>query len=550
MKISDNVISFPTRAGRESEKAQGEKVAEEKRAASDRIRATLMRQKLTDKPRINKESDRIRIAKNLSLILNEMKATGYKASKLLRDLDMGTNGDSTKQLRNYALPENATLESSSTHIRVLTKTAAKYLRIAEGASKAMRSDAFLIVLRLFENTSYQVNDDVPDEKIASMDQIRELLVGMADAAVRRNDLKYYLEVLESRRVGWDIDGSFGNYRSLAYGVFFRDRAARHVSYLGYAPTVFLYRRDVSPVMPIEGEAFQIDFEKDQDAVTSLLRENKPLPKKYRMPVRLSISREIWFGIAPMESDWTWKPVFEKRLSFHVCGYQDGDRSLHVSSYDPTIMLAAQMHDGDAPDRLHWLHQFTLPPRSRIGAGGLSLSVSPHIDTSESVRSEDVQRDNLEDRWLIALDRFDNRSLSVDEDIDTTQGQFFYEAVNLESCVKHLDHVADPNDSYNFEDECASVELNNRLWPGLEETEAWYQDFSMEGWPAMHVVSPKGSIARAIEQNLLRRDTADRLDSVLFETVTERVQSASEYYQCVLQNREDRVTRLLHSWKKV
>jgi hypothetical protein len=50
----------------------------------------------------------------------------------------------------------------------------------------MKSDADLIVLRLFENTSYQVADDVPDEKIASMDQMRQFLVGMADGAVRRS----------------------------------------------------------------------------------------------------------------------------------------------------------------------------------------------------------------------------------------------------------------------------------------------------------------------------------------------------------------------------
>ena len=175
--MPDNVLPFPTRANREGEIAQDQKAAEDKKAVSDRFRAKSMRKRLADKKMIDKLSDRIRAAKNLGRILKEMEANGYKSKSLLRDLDMGDRDDSTKQLYNYVLAEDATPEPNSKKVRALTKTASKYLRIAEGAAKAMKSDADLIVLRLFENTSYQVADDVPDEKIASMDQMRELLVG-------------------------------------------------------------------------------------------------------------------------------------------------------------------------------------------------------------------------------------------------------------------------------------------------------------------------------------------------------------------------------------
>jgi hypothetical protein len=319
--------------------------------------------------------------------------------------------------------------------------------------------------------------------------------------------------------------------------------------LRYAPTVFLYGRDAGPVTPIEGEAYQIDFEKDPGALTNFLRENKPLPRKHRMPVSLSISREIWFGIGPMEAGWTWKPIFEKRFSFHIRGHLGSDRSLHVHSYDPTIPLTSEMNDEDVPRRLLWLHQFTLLPRCPGGAS-LSISVSPHIDTSESVGPQDVERENLEHRWLIALDRSNSSSLAVDDDVNVARGQFFYEAVDLESCVKYLDQVADPDDWDAFDGECGSVSLNRQLWPGHEEREAWYQGLSWEGLPEMHVASPKGSIARAIEQNLLRDGFGHRLDSVLFETVAERVQAAGEYYQRVLQNREDRIAGLLNSWREI
>ena len=320
-----------------------------------------------------------------------------------------------------------------------------------------------------------------------------------------------------------------------------------MSYLGCAPTVFLYEREVGPVTPIDGEAFQIDFDSEPDAVMEFMREGKPLPKKHRTPVSLSISREIWFGIAPMQRSYTWEPVFEKRLSFHIRG-----RSLHVSSYDPMIvheskMRMSKMRDENIAHQLGWLHQFTLLPRCPGGAS-LSMSVSPHIDTSEWIGTEHVQRDALEDRWLIALDHFDGRSLSVDDDIDAAEGHFFYEAVDLASCTKYLDQVADPGDR-EFESECAGVTLNSRLWCGYEEQEAWYQDFSTDAWPVMTVVSPKGSIARAIERNLLQGDVDDRLDRVLFGTVAERIEAASEYYRQVLQSREDRIARLLNSWKK-
>jgi hypothetical protein len=378
-----------------------------------------------------------------------------------------------------------------------------------------------------------------------MDQIRQLLVGMANAVIQRSDLDSYLEMLQSRRIGWDVDGSFGDYRSLPTSVFFLDRAARHVSYLGYAPTVFLYDEYVGPRASIEGEAFQIDFQKDANAVNNFLRERKPLPKKYRMPVSLSISRELWFGVGPMETGFTWKPVFEKRLSFLIQGHQGRDRSLYVCTYDPTIVHISEMHGGD-DHQLLWLHQFLLP-RSPEGAT-LSVSVSPHIDTSESVGSEDVQREYLEDRWLIALNPFDSQSLLVDEDIEAAEGQFFYEAVDLESCAKYLDQVADPDDWDEYEIECASVTLNDRLWHEDEEKEAWHDDFYTEGRPATYVASPKGSIARAIEQNLLQDDADRRLDTVLFETVTERIQAAGEYYRRLLQNREERIAELLSSWK--
>src|SRR5437588_410838 len=68
-------------------------------------------------------------------------------------------------------------------------------------------------------------------------------------------------------------------------------------------------------------------------------------------------------------------------------------------------------------------------------------------------------------------------------------------------------------------------------------------------PEIHVASPKGSIARAIEQNLLREGSGHRLDSLLFETVTERVRAAHECYRRVLQDHGDRIAELMTCWRR-
>ena len=60
------------------------------------------------------------------------------------------------------------------------------------------------------------------------------------------------------------------------------------------------------------------------------------------------------------------------------------------------------------------------------------------------------------------------------------------------------------------------------------------DFSSSGWPLAHASAPNGSIARAIELNLLQADFDYRLDTVLFETVAERVRNARAYYQSVVE----------------
>jgi len=548
--MANNVIPFRSHASRENL----EKAERERKVVSDRIRANKMRQRLEEKPIIHSESDRFHVAKNLGRILENMKSKDYRPAMLLRQLGMGQAEESTKRLYNYTLRADATLEKARDRVSRLTKKAAKYLRIAEAAAKVMNDDQELIVLRLFENTKYQVTEDISDEQVAYLEQMRDLLVTMANAAIRRNDLKSYLEILESKEIGWDIDGSFGNFRSVPPTVFLDDRLARHVSYLGYVPSVLLYRRFAELKSPIEGEAFQIDFDKNANTLKDFWHGEGDLPRKNQSHVRVEVASEVWFGIAPMESSWKVEPIFEKRYAFRIegCG---NEKSIRVTTYDPNIVrqlilrpIGPAITANDLVLRRNWLELFAFFPneddRGEIVVGPLSKRFDDSVDGNS------FRREHLEGRWLIALKHFDEENLDIDEDIEVGEGQFYYERVDLASCKKYLDQFCDPS-KYHFYDICASVGLNDHLWPSdcvNDPREAWYLRDSSWGWPIMHTAAPEGSIARAIEQNLLEADTDQRLDTVLFRTVAERVQNARNYYESVLEQRNQQIANLLKSWE--
>jgi hypothetical protein len=199
-------------------------------------------------------------------------------------------------------------------------------------------------------------------------------------------------------------------------------------------------------------------------------------------------------------------------------------------------------------RLAWLNYFMGFPATD-DEGGFVISVSPHIDEPESfsLSANELTRDLFEGRWLIAFDKFDAKALDLDQDVSVTEGQFFYERVSLDSCAKYLRPVHDENDWKDFEDICRGVDLNARLWPEVEQQEAWFSNYPSEGWPLMHTVAPSGSIALAIEQNLLGR-VESRLDTVLFKTVEQRIARARSYFDSIVNKRNQKLARLLASWE--
>jgi hypothetical protein len=513
-----------------------------------------MHQKIHDQPTMNRASDRFQVAKNLHSIFDELERHGCRRSTLLRKLGKAERIDSTKILYNYTLPSDAELENVTDRVRKLTKKARKYLDLAEAAAVEMKEQRELIVLRLFQNTTYEVPDDISDEQIAYLQETSKLLTGIGDAAIKRYDLSSYGEILGSNKIGWDIDGSFGHFQCLPYSVWLDDRAPRHVSFLGYAPTVLLCRQWVGPRPSdaIAGQAFQIDFERNPDALTDYFAEQAPLPKKNCIDVRVDVESEIWFGLAPLQSNWRWEPVFEKRFRFEISGY-GLKRQIRMRSYDAQMLFEARNGALRGEDkfghRLIWLNYFLGFPATGDERGFI-ISVSPHSGEPESfsLSTSELTRELFEGRWLIALDRFDAKALDLDQDVSVRDGQFFYERVSLDSCAKYLRPVHNADDWRNFEGICRAVDLNSKLWPEDEQREAWFSNHPSEGWPLIHTVAPVGSIALAIEQNLLG-PIESRLDTVLFETVEERIARARSYYDSVVNKRDQKLARLLTSWER-
>jgi hypothetical protein len=539
--MTDNVIPF-TRASREGL----EKAEQERKEASDRLRAERVHRRVNDKPMIERDSDRFHIAKNLGSILVEMERRGHRRAAFVKDIGRGNRLDSTKFLYTYTLPADADLETVGARLGKLAKKAPRYVELAKAAAVKMKENPELIVLRLFQNTTYEVLEDISDEQFAYLQQMSKLLNAMGNAAIKRNDLTSYLEALDSRRIGWDIDGSFGHFRSIpGIGCSLEDRLARHVTYLGYVPTVYLYGIWVGPTPCIEGEAFQIDFEKNSDALKQYLSGKGPLTKKHRMRVKVDIYRELWFGVAPMQSTCRWEPVFEKRYLFEIHG-GDGERWVHIKTYDSSLLIELKAAKCSGLAAYGWLDYCAKLPASD-GRLGLSASISPHVGRADD-EFEELEREHLDGRWIIGLDRFDDKALKLDEDIDVAAGQFYYERIGLDSCMKYLREVHDPDDWRHFEGVCGAIDLNRRLWPEDEQREAWYMDYSDDGRPLVPVVAPNGTIARAIEQNLLQAAPDNRLDTVLFETVAKRVQKGLDYYRTVIGRRHRKVERLMSEWE--
>src|ERR1700749_4732555 len=109
MKMVDNVIPFERRILREA----ADNADQERKAALDRMRAEEIHQRLKREPRIQSLSDRFHVARNLDDILSEMEVkSGMTCARLLRQIHMGHEEDSTKQLYNYTVAAEAVFDKS------------------------------------------------------------------------------------------------------------------------------------------------------------------------------------------------------------------------------------------------------------------------------------------------------------------------------------------------------------------------------------------------------------------------------------------------------
>jgi hypothetical protein len=152
------------------------------------------------------------VATNLGQILDRAENQNRGAKeRILRDLGMGADKDSTKQLFNYTLPRVDTITSVSLEKRVdrLVKRPKNYTRLAQKVSEMMGWEWRDIQIALFRGSSYDCDDpSVPVPELPNyIFELNDLLVGLNDWLVKATRIGWYYETLAR----WPVCDERGNF---------------------------------------------------------------------------------------------------------------------------------------------------------------------------------------------------------------------------------------------------------------------------------------------------------------------------------------------------
>jgi hypothetical protein len=147
-------------------------------------------------PRMRDRDQKI-VARHLHDLLEEFqKYTGRKKEEVLRALNIGGSGDSTKQLYNYTLPPDGETEK-----RKLTQLTHKYRLIAEKAAEIADWNRKETLIGLFHGSSYddstQAFDSLPEEYLFTM---YDILDRMKNWLLRNSDIEWYFKTLQEKFV--------------------------------------------------------------------------------------------------------------------------------------------------------------------------------------------------------------------------------------------------------------------------------------------------------------------------------------------------------------
>lgn len=515
--MADNIVPFTpsgrdrSRPDREQERRESDE-ARRQEAEHRHLRAEEIREHVRALPKGKRgprvdQQDSEQLARNLNKILDGAERQGVKRKTILAASGLGNPAaESTKYLHQYTLPDAPDHQDRPTRRHRLSRVLGNYLKLAESVGRELGHEAGWFLSDLVRDTSVDQDAEIGATDRVWLREIRDLLNELAEAAIRRHDgLDTYLKDLRCGHLGWHPTLGFGEFASLhpAWGgsVLIQDCANKWMGYLGFVPVIRLYEERLGSTSFTDVPVYR-----GGDIVSFVRNKNEDeFISRSRRHVSVTVYRDIFLGIAPFDEQRSWAACFEKRLRY--C-FWAGDVSF--DTYDPF-----------SP----W--QLTYEPAIRAPSG-------------------EITADN-QDFWIQLPDGWFER-LPFDDDFVKEDGSrldsaFRYERVDLASCRKFLGAPADPEE----------LELGDWWADPLEEVRenSWFaeSDWDHPTGLTKYLRCPPGTLARAVEQNLVYERDSDRgLDERLFDAVAAMVEGAAEAKGTIEAERETRIAALKRVWE--
>ena len=430
---------------------------------------------LSENPKMTHIEDRKAVAKNLWNILDRFERKGHgKKEAVLREANMGEEGNSTKQLHYYTLPpSDAASDAPKKRIDRLVKRTAKYRSLAELAAKKAGWDKQDVLIELFQGSSYVASEHgsipkLPDYLFA----IDETLQRMKDWLVRKTDIEGYYQTLREE----DVCDEWGNFifgRHVSSQVDASDSSSNVPPTIRYGkaiPGIILHR--------ILGAELPVDFV-PEPKFENRSDDEMPAGMDAEPPSNLPVEHlkfrryfEIRLGLAPVGASGKIGLVFDQRRVDELWNEKQCRAYLAIFSWPQSNSKHSSWEIYDVYDR----------PPPPVGVFATNYDYVDEVGGGWLRFKADV--DELIPPYELSVDA-NNPDVSQEEYVSRAQQDRWVEEVDPVTCKKYLS----------------------------QKVGATYGSTAIE--------SPMGTLASRIEENLYSADEGDRFDTLLKKEVEHR-----------------------------
>ena len=426
---------------------------------------------LSKNPKMTRIEDRKVVAKNLWRILDEFENDAHgKKEAVLRDANMGVEGNSTKELYYYTLrPFDTMSAAQEKRIDRLVKSTAKYRLLAELAAKKASWDKQDVLIELFQGSSYDANEHGPIPVLPDyLFTIDDILQGMKDWLVRKTRIEWYYQTLREE----DVCDEWGNF-------IFGRHVSSQVDWSSNVPPTIRYGKAIPGIVidRILGAELPVDFvpepkfeyRSDDDILGMDAEPPANLPVEH---LKFRRYFEIRLELAPVGASGKIGLVFDQRRVDEL--WNEEECRAYVS-----IFFMPQSNFKHSSWEIHDVYDRPPPPvgvlfanydyTDEVGGGWLRFKADvdesiPPYELSVDANNPDVSREEYTSRVI------------QDQRI---------EEVDPGTCKKYLSQKVDAT------------------------------------YGSTAVKSPMGTLAARIEENLYSADEGDRFDTLLKKEVEHR-----------------------------